>query len=65
VVCAAPYAVVSEETMALMSKPEPMPVEVIKALLLDGVLLEVLGETTELIGLTSARYVAQFIGNIA
>jgi hypothetical protein len=51
--------------MALMSKPEPMPVEVIKALLLDGVLLEVLGETTELIGLTSARYVAQFIGNIA
>jgi hypothetical protein len=50
--------------MALISNPDPMPVEVIKALLLDGVLAE-LGETTELIGVTSARYVAQFIGNIS
>ena len=48
-----------------MSSPEPMPVEVIKALALDGELLEELGETTELIGFTSARYVAQFIGNIS
>jgi len=46
-----------------MSSPEPMPVEVIKALALDGELLEELGEMTELIGFTSARYVAQFIGN--
>ena len=55
--------------MALMSNPEPMPVDVIKALALDeelaGVPVEVLGETTELIGCTSARYVAQFIGNFA
>jgi hypothetical protein len=53
VVCAAPYAVVNEETMALISSPEPMPVEVIKALLLVGalvgVLLEELGGMTELI----------------
>ena len=66
-VCAAPYAVVSEDTMAPMSNPDPMPVEVIKALaldgvLLDGVLLEELGEMTELIGLRP-RYIAQFIGN--
>jgi hypothetical protein len=52
-----------------MSNPDPMPVEVIKALaldgaLLDGVLLDELGETTELIRFTSARYVAQFIGNL-
>ena len=40
-----------------------MPVEVIKALALAGELLEELGETTELMGFTSARYVAQFIGN--
>jgi hypothetical protein len=45
-----------------------MPVEVIKALELeglapDGVPLAELGETTELMGFTSARYVAQFIGN--
>jgi hypothetical protein len=62
--------VVNEETMALMSSPEPMPVDVIKALALDGELtgavpVEVLGETTELIGCTSARYVAQSIGNFA
>jgi len=38
-------------------------VEVIKALALDGELLEELGEMTELMGFTSARYVAQFIGN--
>jgi hypothetical protein len=54
-VCPAPNAVVSEETMALMSNPEPMPVEVIKALALDGELLEELGETTELIEFSSAR----------
>ena len=67
VVCAAPYAVVSEETMALISNPDPMPVEVIKALALDGgvvVVLEEVGEMTELIEFTSARYVTQFIGNI-
>jgi hypothetical protein len=40
-----------------------MPVEVIKALALVGELLDELGETTELIGFASARYVAQFIGN--
>jgi hypothetical protein len=52
--------------MALISNPEPMPVEVIKALVLEGVvLLEEVGEMTELIELTSARYVAQFIGNIS
>jgi hypothetical protein len=34
--------------MALMFKPEPMPVEVIRALV--GALLAPLGETTELIG---------------
>jgi hypothetical protein len=45
-----------------MSNPEPMPVEVIKALALDGVLLDELGEMTELIGLRP-RYIAQFIGN--
>jgi hypothetical protein len=55
--------VVNEDTMALISNPEPMPVEVIKALALDGALLDELGETTELMGITSARYVAQFIGN--
>jgi hypothetical protein len=65
VVCAAPNAVVSEDTIALMSNPDPMPVEVIKALALAGVLLEELGETTELIRFTSARYVAQFIGNFS
>jgi hypothetical protein len=42
-----------------------MPVEVIKALALGGELLEELGETTELMGFTSARYVAQFIGNFS
>jgi hypothetical protein len=57
--------VVSEETIAPMSNPDPMPVEVIKALALDGLLLDELGETTELIGFTSARYVAQFIGNFS
>ena len=31
-VWAAPYAFVSEVTMALMSSPEPMPVDVIRAL---------------------------------
>jgi hypothetical protein len=36
-VCAAPYAEVSDETMALMSSPDPMPVEVISALALAGV----------------------------
>jgi hypothetical protein len=60
--------VVNEDTMALISSPEPIPVEVIKALLLVGalvgVLLEELGGMTELIEFTSARYVAQFIGNI-
>jgi hypothetical protein len=41
-----------------------MPVEVIKALALGGVLLEaVLGGMTELIDIASARYVVQFIGN--
>jgi hypothetical protein len=41
-----------------------MPVEVTKALALDGVLLEpVPGEMTELMAFTSARYVARFIGN--
>ena len=62
---------VSEETMALISNPEPMPVEVIKALAADGEVLDEvgemdeLGEMTELIDFTSARYVAQFIGNIS
>jgi hypothetical protein len=42
-----------------------MPVEVIKALALDAEVLDELGEMTELIGITSARYVAQFIGNIS
>jgi hypothetical protein len=47
--------------MALMSNPDPMPVDVIRALGLDGalldgalldcVLLEELGEMTELMGL--------------
>jgi hypothetical protein len=46
-----------------MSNPDPMPVDVINALALGGVLLEELGETTELIEFGSARYVAQFIGN--
>jgi hypothetical protein len=50
--------------MALISSPEPMPVEVIKALAVDGEVLDELGETTELIGFTSARYVARFIGNL-
>jgi hypothetical protein len=50
--------------MAPISNPDPMPVEVIKALALDGVLLDELGEMTELIGFTSARYVAQFIGKL-
>ena len=31
-VCAAPYAEVSEDTMALMSRPDPMPVEVMSEL---------------------------------
>ena len=54
---------VREETIALIFSPDPMPVEVIKALALDGVLpLEPLGEMTELIGL-SPRYVVRFIGN--
>jgi len=56
---------VSEETIAPMSNPDPMPVEVIKALALDGLLLDELGEMTELIGCASARYVAQFIGNFS
>jgi hypothetical protein len=52
-----------------MFNPDPMPVDVIRALGLDGalldcVLLEELGEMTELMVFTSARYVAQFIGNI-
>jgi hypothetical protein len=52
VVCEAPYAVVSEETIALMFNPDPMPVEVIKALALGGVLFELVpGEMTELMGL--------------
>jgi hypothetical protein len=42
-----------------------MPVEVIKALALAGEVLDELGGMTELIGITSARYVAQFIGNIS
>jgi hypothetical protein len=41
-----------------------MPVEVIKALALDAEVLDELGGMTELIGITSARYVARFIGNI-
>jgi hypothetical protein len=57
--------------MALMSNPEPMPVEVIKALAFGGEVLDELGttvldevgDTTELIDFTSARYVARFIGN--
>jgi hypothetical protein len=40
-----------------MSKPDPMPVEVIRALALDGALLDELGEITELIGLRP-RYIA-------
>jgi hypothetical protein len=64
--------VVSDETMAPISNPEPMPVDVIKALGLDAELLGlgaellglVAGEMTELMSYTSARYVAQFIGNI-
>src|ERR1700684_1274100 len=40
--------------MAPMSNPDPMPVEVIRALALDGALLDELGEITELIGFTSA-----------
>jgi hypothetical protein len=55
--------VVSDDTIAPISNPDPIPVEVIKALPLVGVLLVELGETTELMGFTSARYVAQFIGN--
>ena len=51
--------------MALISNPDPMPVEVIKALALAGEVLEELGEMTELMSFTSARYVAQFIGNFA
>jgi hypothetical protein len=43
-----------------------MPVEVIKALAaVDGEVLDELGEMTELISFTSARYVARFIGNIS
>ena len=43
-----------------------MPVEVIKALAaVDGEVLYELGEMTELISFTSARYVARFIGNIS
>jgi hypothetical protein len=38
--------VVKDDTMAPMSNPEPMPVEVINALALLG---ELLGEMTELI----------------
>ena len=48
-VCAAPYADVSEDTMALMSRPDPMPVEVMSEF---GVLDEeaVLLFTAELMG---------------
>ena len=49
-VCAAPYAVVSEDTIAPMFNPDPMPLEVIKALALDGEPLDELGEMTELMG---------------
>ena len=55
-VCAAPNAVVSEDTIAPISKPDPIPVEVIKALALDGALLDELGEMTELMGFTSALH---------
>jgi hypothetical protein len=57
--------VVSEDTIALIFSPDPMPVEVTKALALDGLPLDELGEMTELIGFASARYVAQFIGNFS
>jgi len=57
--------VVRDETIAPIFSPDPMPVEVIRALALGGELLEELGETTELMGFTSARYVAQFIGNFS
>jgi hypothetical protein len=47
-----------------MFNPDPIPVEVIKALALGGVLLELVpGEMTELMSFPSARYVGQFIGN--
>ena len=47
-----------------MFNPDPMPVEVIKALALGGVALELVpGDMTELMGFTSARYVVRFIGN--
>jgi hypothetical protein len=48
--------------MALMFKPDPMPVDVINVLAL-GVLDALLGEITELMVLASARYVAQSIGD--
>jgi hypothetical protein len=48
--------------MAPMFNPEPMPVEVIRELALDGVLLDEPGEMTELMSLRP-RYVAQYIGN--
>jgi hypothetical protein len=52
--------------MAPISKPDPIPVEVINALvgvLLVVELLDELGEMAELIRFASARYVVQFIGN--
>jgi len=55
--------VVSEDTIAPIFSPDPMPLEVIKALALGGVPELVPGEMTELIGFTSARYVTRFIGN--
>jgi hypothetical protein len=52
VVWDAPYAVVSEETIAPIFSPDPMPVEVIRALALDGALFELVpGEMTELMSL--------------
>jgi hypothetical protein len=57
-VWAAPCALVSEDTMELISRPEPMPVEVISELalgVLDAALLEVLdGLIAELMVVSSA-----------
>jgi hypothetical protein len=49
-----------------MFNPDPMPVEVIRALALGAVLLEpVAGEMTELMAFMSARYVVRSIGNFS
>jgi hypothetical protein len=48
-----------------MSNPEPIPVEVMAPAPTElPELLELVGEMTELMGFSSARYVGLYIGNI-